>query len=276
MVSRCLFSFRMSSKTKTVTIKTSGTKRKAGSASIYSKKSRVASVAKRGTRVLNSAQVMVRGSNARTGGFMGIELKYKDSSLVAHALVSPTDAAGGEADPATLLALNAIAQGDSEQERDGKQVCVKSCFVTGLVNVPPLANQTAGGSIPWTYVALVLDKQTNGAQLNSEDVFTNPGASAVTAAAVLRDLQYTSRFQVLDSVVIEPKMIAASYDGTNIEAFGTVCPFKLSWSGELMTNYTSTTAVVANIQDTSLHIIAYTSPAVGSTLSYNARVRFVG
>jgi len=217
-----------------------------------------------------------RMSNMRTGGFLGIELKYKDSALVSHALVAPTDAAGGEADPATLLALNAIAQGDGEQERDGKQVCLKSCYVTGFVDVPALANQTAGGVVPTAYIALVLDKQTNAAQLNSEDVFTNPGASAVTAASPLRDLQYTSRFQVLDSVCIEPKMIAASYDGTNIEAFGTRVPFKLSWSGDIITNYVGTNAVIASIQDHSLHLVAFTGPAVGATLSYNSRVRFVG
>jgi len=215
-------------------------------------------------------------ANARTGGFLGIELKYKDSALVSQALAAPTDAAGGEIDPATMLALNSIAQGDGEQERDGKQVCVKSCYVSGTVTLPAVANATAGSVVPTTFIALVLDKQTNAAQLNSEDVFTNPGASAVTASCPLRDLQYTSRFQVLDSVVVEPKMIAATYDGTNIETFGTQVPFKLSWSGELMTNYVGTTAAIASIQDHSLHLIAYTAPVTGATISYNARVRFVG
>jgi len=216
-------------------------------------------------------------ANPRTGGFMGVELKYKDTSLVSGALVAPTNGAGGECDPTpTLLCLNPIAQGTSAQERDGKQICIKSCFVSGVVDVPVLANQTAGSVSPMVYVALVLDKQTNAAQLNSEDVFTNPGASAVTAAMPLRDLQYTSRFQVLDSVCIEPKMIAASYDGTNIEAFGTRVPFKLSWSGDIITNYVGTNAVIASIQDHSLHIVAFTGPATGATLSYNARVRFVG
>jgi len=215
-------------------------------------------------------------SNMRTGGFLGIELKYKDSALVSQALVAPTDAAGGEVDPATLLALNAIAQGDGEQERDGKQVCLKSAYVTGIATIPAVANATAGSVLPCVYVALVLDKQTNAAQLNSEDVFTNPGASAVTAASPLRDLQYTSRFQVLDSVLLEPQMIAPTYDGTNIETFGTQVPFKLSWNGDIITNYVGTTAVVASIQDHSLHLIAYTAPVTGATISYNARVRFVG
>jgi len=222
----------------------------------------------------NIKAALARG-NVRTGGFLGIELKFADSALVAAALTAPTNAAGGEFDPATLLALNSIAQGDGESQRDGKQICVKSCYVTGNVVIPPLADQTAGTTVPQIFVALVLDKQSNGAQLNSEDVFVNPGANAIVAASPLRNLEYTSRFQVLDSVLIEPRMIAASYDGTNIETFGMVCPFKLSSNSEFITNYSDTTAVIANIVDTSLHIVAF-STATGPTLSYNSRVRFVG
>jgi len=216
-------------------------------------------------------------ANPRTGGFMGVELKYKDTSLVSQALTAPTNGAGAECDPTpTLLCLNPIAQGTSAQERDGKQICIKSCFVSGVVDVPVLANQTAGSVSPMVYVALVLDKQTNAAQLNSEDVFTNPGASAVTAANPLRNLEYTSRFQVLDSVLLEPPQRNISYDGTNIESLGTRIPFKLSSSADIVTNYIASTAAIASIQDTSLHVIAYTSSATGATISYNSRVRFVG
>jgi len=258
-------------------------KRKAGTAGIYatsakisrkSTKGRTGQMARRNKVAVGSLRKTM--SNVRTGGFLGIELKYKDSALVSSALAAPTDAAGGEQDPATLLALNAIAQGDGEQERDGKQICVKSAYVSGVVDIPAQANLTAGSVDPVVYVALVLDKQTNGAQLNSEDVFTNPGASAVTASCPLRDLQYTSRFQVLDSCILQAPARQLSYDGTNIESQGQRVPFKLSYTGDIMANYIATTAVVAAIQDHSLHVIAYTAPVTGATISYNARVRFVG
>lgn len=217
-------------------------------------------------------------SNLRIGGFLGIELKYVDYALAGQVLVAPTDATGGEVDPATALALNAIAQGDGEQQRDGKQAAIKSCYVTGVVDLPALANQTAGKDLPTVFVALVLDKQTNAAQLSSENVFTNPGASAILAASPLRNMQYTSRFEVLDSCLLEfsPNMI--TWDGTNIESGGSRAPFKLSWTGELMTQYVGTGATVAAIQDNSLHLIAYVGPSVTSApvISYNSRVRFVG
>jgi len=209
---------------------------------------------------------------------MGIELKYVDYAIANVALVAPTACAGCEFDPATALSLNAIAQGDGEQQRDGKQVCLKSCYVTGTIDCPPLINQTAGASSPTVFIALVLDKQTNAAQLNSEDVYTNPSGSALTAANPLRDLQYSSRFQVLDSCVVELPPPQITYDGTNIETAGTRAPFKLSWTGELMTQYILTTAAIGAIQDNSLHIVAFTGPdlTTAPVISYNSRCRFVG
>lgn len=217
-------------------------------------------------------------SNMRIGGFLGIELKYLNYARTALALTAPTDASGGEIDPATALALNAIAQGDGEQQRDGKQVNIKSCYITGVVDVPATVNQTTAKSIPTVFVALVLDKQTNGAQLSSELVFENPSGAATTAANPLRNMQYTSRFDVLDSVCVELEQPQVAYDGTNLETAGSRAPFKLSWTGDLMTQFTGTSATVSVIQDNSLHLIAFAGPDISAApvISYNSRVRFVG
>jgi len=217
-------------------------------------------------------------SNLRIGGFMGIELKYADFARSLLTVVSPVAAVGGVVDPATFLALNAIAQGDGESQRDGKQINLKSCYVTGCIDIPALINQTTAKNIPTVYIALVCDKQTNGAQLTSELVFQNPSAASSTAASPLRNMQYTSRFDVLDSCVVELEQPAVSWDGTNLETSGSRAPFKLSWTGDMMVQYTGTTATVATIQDNSLHLIAFAGPDATATptISYNARVRFVG
>jgi len=145
-------------------------------------------------------------------------------------------------------------------------------------DIPALINPPTAKNIPTVYIALVLDKQTNAAQADSELVFTNPGASAVTAASPLRNMQYTSRFEVLDSVCLEIEQPQATYDGTNLEQAGSRTPFKLSWTGDLMTQYVGTAATVASIQDNSLHVIAYAGPdlTAAPVISYNSRVRFVG
>jgi len=217
-------------------------------------------------------------SNLRIGGFLGIELKYANYFRAALALAAPINAVGGTVDPATFLALNAIAQGDGEQQRDGKQVNIKSCYVTGVVDLPGQINQTTAKSIPTVYIALVLDKQTNGAQLTSELVFENPSGSAATAANPLRNMQYTSRFDVLDSVCVTLEQPQITFDGANLEQSGSRAHFKLSWTGDLMTQYTGTGATVSVIQDNSLHLIAFAGPDIGAgpLISYNARTRFVG
>ncbi len=216
-------------------------------------------------------------SNVRTGGFTGIEVKFLDSSVVGTSVLAPTDAAGAEVDPSTLLALNAIAQGDGESNRDGRRCVLKNVYVTGHIRCPKQANQTAGDDSAQIFVALVWDKQTNGAQLNSEDVYTNPGANAQTAAVPLRNLQYSQRFQVLDTVALDFSGPTIAYDGTNVEQSGLVKPFKLSKKINIPCQYTGTTGVVANIADNSLHIIAYASNVdLVPIIDYNARVRFVG
>jgi len=237
----------------------------------------------RGSTALNrfkrSAGMSARSvSNMRIGGFLGIELKYVNYARSALALVAPTDASGGEIDPATALALNAIAQGDGEQQRDGKQVNIKSCYVTGVVDIPATINQTTAKNIPTIYIALVLDKQTNGAQLSSELVFENPSAASTTAANPLRNMQYTSRFDVLDSVCVELEQPQVTFDGTNLETAGSRAHFKLSWTGDMMTQYTGIGATVSVIQDNSLHLIAFAGPDISAApvISYNSRVRFVG
>ena len=135
------------------------------------------------SRSLSRARVgLVRGralaiANARTAGFLGLEKKFFDTAVAMVALTAPTDAAGGEIDPTALpgavACLNAMAQGDGEQNRDGKKVVLKSVQVKGFVQ--KLGGELAAGPDSGTkvFVALVLDTQTNGAQLNSEDVFKN-------------------------------------------------------------------------------------------------------
>jgi len=230
------------------------------------------------SRAMKSATARRITQNPRIGGFMGIELKFRDTSLVDQVITAPTNAAGGELDPGTVNCLNPIAQGDGESERDGRQCMLKSCYVTGIISEPASADNADAQAGGVYYVALVQDMQTNGAQLNSEDVFTNPGGAAKTAPLVLRDLQYSARFKVLDSVILHEPNKYAFTDGA---ATGTISgfhlPFKLSWNGEMPVTFTGTTGNVSTIQDNSLHIIGFCSTTSGTpVLSYNARVRFVG
>ncbi len=218
-----------------------------------------------------------QGVGPRTGGFTGIERKFYDTSLISGALTAPTDSTGGEHDESATICMNTIIQGDGESERDGRKATIQSAFVKGVIKCVKVANATVTVDATKVYVAMVLDTQTNGAQLASELVFKNDSANANLAASPMRNMQYTQRFRILDTfeaVLADPNI---SWDGTNMEQQGILLPFQLSSNLTFSTQYSASTETVANITDNSLHIIAFCSnTGLVPTINYNARVRFVG
>lgn len=217
-----------------------------------------------------------RFANIRYGGYTGIEKKFYDTFLVAGTLTAPTDASGGEHDPSATIVLNSVPQGDGESQRDGRHITCTYLTVRGNIQSPSMTNQTVAELAPHVYVCVVLDKQTNGATITSEQVFCNPSASALLAADPFINLQFQSRFRVLKFMKLKIPMPTMSYDGTNVETSGTIQPFKFNINLKKMkTTFNGTTESVANITDKSLHVIAFTSSAgMGSVINYNARLRF--
>lgn len=230
-----------------------------------------------------------RSRNARTGGFLGIETKFRDLGYGGNIATSTTEA-GGEADPATALCLNATAQGDTEQSRDGRVQSNVSLDIKGVVVLPPL-EADAIAAFPngfQVFVAVVKDRQTNGAQLNSEDVFVNPIADIQASASPMLNLQNERRFKVLWSKSFKLNYLALSTDSATNATYGAAgvsAPFScfLDLKGE-KTNYITggTTGVIANITDVSYHVIAFygasgaEAVAEPPTLVYNSRLRFRG
>ncbi len=219
-----------------------------------------------------------RFRNARTGGFLGQELKFYDTSLAGSAITAPTGATGGEHDPSATILLNTVVQGDGEQQRDGRKIVMKSLYVNGNVVMVPQANQTATDAASVIYIAVVLDTQTNGATIASEDVFTNVSADALLAPMMMRNLQQSSRFRILGSKRFTMQNPNLSWDGTNLEQQGLNRPWSFFINLKNMSVlYKGTTETVANIVDNSLHIVAFTnSTALTPLLYYNSRLRFVG
>lgn len=250
---------------------TRGTKRKASSAVerfVAASKRIRASPRGRSTAALN----------ARTGGFLGIEKKFYDTSLIGAALTAPNGAEGGEHNPSATICLNSVVQGDGETQRDGRQMVMKSITVKGQIVVPAQINQTASEVATSVFIALVQDTQTNGALLNSEDVFSNKAANAQTATSLFRNLQRVKRFKVLKTLLINLQQPATVYDGTNIEQGGYQMPFSMFKAlPNVKVNFSGTTETIANIVDNSLSLIAYCSnTATAPTINYNARLRFMG
>lgn len=227
-----------------------------------------------------------RSRNLRTGGFLGIELKFLDCAWNGVALATSTDGSGGELQPSSgcTNCLSVPAQGDGESNRDGRKYTIKSVWCSGMIEYGPAGDQSDAADITGAFLALVLDTQANGATVVSEDVFINP--STTTQAMLpqpLRNLQNSKRFKILASTYIQPHGMYAFNDNAGTTAFtGTigvqvVPKFSLNWKGNIVCDSIGTTADVASASDNAIHLVGY----VGATnftpnVTCKSRVRFVG
>lgn len=219
-------------------------------------------------------------ANVRSSGFIGMEYKFYDRTKAIAQIANDGSCAGGEYDPATVLCLNAPIAGSGAQERDGWKISMKSIYVTGFVtpftNEVPLSSATDLDDNVVVFIALVLDTQTNGAQLSSEHVYKSEGGTTHLNACPLRNLEHSKRFRVLDKAVITLPVIAAGSNTTALSLPGSA-PFKLSSRSLPDVQFTSDAAGVSSISDNSLHVIAFTN--AGNThmgITYNSRLRFTG
>ncbi len=233
---------------------------------------------KRGPMPARIRQVRQRRStfkkrrNVRTGGFLGIETKFFDTETVDDAF-STTWA---PMEPATTN-LSAIAQGDGESNRDGKQYAIKSIHLKGFVASTSQESSTTPVPDRTVRICLVLDTQTNAAQLVATSVMDGGQTEDIFS---FRNLQFTKRFRVLfDRTINIPTARASTNEGAiNLFAAPEVrVLFKINktFNPPIMVNMSGTTADIANVTDNSLHMIGVAT-GTASTLSYQCRVRFVG
>jgi len=221
----------------------------------------------------------VASLNARTGGLLGIELKYLDEGALGTAMVSSATYTGCELPP-TVTASGCIgcpAVGDGASSRDGRQYVIKSIVVEGEVRIPA-ATETTPDIMPVIHLALVQDTQTNGAAFNSEDVFVVPSAGAQTAPFPQRNLNFIKRFRVVDWVrIVAPQRSMAGDNVVGLDKEGVSCPFRLTFSGAVKVNCSGTTQNVNQVQDNSFNLIGVVDTTLGlPTIYYNARTRFLG
>ncbi len=233
---------------------------------------------KRRGRVVRTGRFRRPARRRRRAPVRGMELKFYDTTLVDSNIATSTDGSGIEEDPSATIVLNSVTQGDGEQQRDGRKMIMKSIFVSGLCSVGPQNDQTVGEVPPDIAIWLVLDKQTNGATIVSENVFTNKSADILGSTSMMRNLLFTSRYKILDKVSFTMQSPPQSGDSTNFDVQGMVVKWKLSANlNNLGVLFTGTTESVANITDNSLHILATcTSVTFSPTITYNGRLRFIG
>ncbi len=218
--------------------------------------------------------------NIRSAGFVGIERKFIDSGKVASVVTSGTTLAGREFDPAPENCLNATTQGTGPSQRLGTKISVLNCFINGVVELPTQTSVATAHKTPLVRVYLLLDKQTNAAQFNSEDVFTTAVADAAAATAPLRNLLFVDRFRILAerTLTLPTQSVAFASDDAKFDIMGHEVPFKIFYKFKkpLICLYKASAGTIADIVDNSLHIIAISSTGTNAKIAFNARVRFTG
>lgn len=235
--------------------------------------------AKRGKMVLRKMRQY--NPNARVGGFLGLELKFLDCAWNGVTISASTDGADGELQPSSGCTdcISCPAQGDGESQRDGRKFVIKSIWVSGVIDTTPATDNADVVNLNGYFFALVLDTQANGATVDSENVYINPGtASENILPKPLRNLQNSTRFRILASQYIRPGGAYASTDGTNTSSLSnqTSPIVSLGWKGSINVDTKGTTANVTSVTDNAIHLVAYSGAQLTPLFKGKSRMRFMG
>lgn len=212
-----------------------------------------------------------RAVNWRTGGYRNMELKFKD--FIHGATLIQGAVAGTEVDPSQLT-ISGISQGTGESERIGRVSYIKNVMIQGHVNFDNGTTSTEGAC--YAYIWLVLDTQTNGAQLNSEDVLKDPGGVSHTIDC-FQNLQYSDRFRVLKKKLVRNMPPGITTNSLNQNFYSkTTVPFTIYHKCNIKQEHSGPTDGVSDMTNNSLHVIAQISRTAqaDSNIQYTARVRF--
>lgn len=220
-----------------------------------------------------------RRQNVRTAGFLGIEHKFYDTSLEEATIAAPADASGGMVNPSATVLISSVPQGDDASTRDGKRCMIESVQIQGNIKMVSQSGLSILDINPSFFIALVQDTQTNAAAMDSQQAFVNPANHATLACSPLKNLLSGNRFithKVWQFTAPMPGVTAN--DTTDVLIMGQNIPFSFFKKLSMVVDFNGgTTNVVGNVVNNSLHLIAYTNDSSwNATISYNARVRFVG
>lgn len=223
----------------------------------------------------------------QNNGAIPPELKYLDTTIAETAIPSAADWSGCELDPTTSSYFSVFGPdvGDSATNRDGKHCVIKSIQMHGTIRYPQLSTATVAEMYSQPcIVALVLDKQTNNVQLNSENIFINNIAGAapfqeIGVAVPFRNMDFAKRFKILKVWRFFPTPKTVHVSGANAVYEGCVLTFEFYTKCQIPVNFNAqNSGVIANILDNSLHVVANccASGATVPLLAYSVRCRFLG
>ncbi len=207
-----------------------------------------------------------RNVNARYGGYIGRESKFKDISLnytVGATLVS-------------RLLLNGIVQGNTQSQRIGNRVVITSIMVRGRYIMPSINPTTSLGTFSNRVLSLIVqDKQPNNATIVGASVLQN--AADVDS---FNNLDQSNRTRILlhKRYVMLPRYVLTSQSIVD-EAMGVGYSINFSFYKKcnIPVQYNGTDALIGSIVTNAIHwmdLLDATTPAITANLV--CRIRFTG
>lgn len=216
-----------------------------------------------------------RPANTRTGGYIGLELKFNDTENTGENVGTGWT----NVNPAAPNCISAVAQGDGPSDRDGRVYHIKSLHVHGTMLTDQHLLQGAPLSDIYCRIAIVWDKQTNGAAFDPDDVFETTSTDPLFAR---RKLENSKRFTVLydKNLVLRRTETALAVGNSNTFSYGVrVTPFTFNkfFKRPIKVNTNGTTKTIGVMTDNSIHVIAVSTAGSAATqITYNTRIRFCG
>jgi len=215
---------------------------------------------------------VLRNPNARAGGFQDIENKFIDYELSNTAF----SATWSTMEDSTADCISGVATGDTESSRDGRVMWINSVHVRGQALIAASEAQAAPLNTLNGVAMLILDTQTNSAQLTGTQVMDEGQTTDVYS---FRNLQNTSRFKVLATQRFNLLPSLVNEGAVDSFASGKVSSPIFEWNVKfkkpVKVIHDGATATIASITDNSLHVIGVADSA-SLLLSYQSRVRFSG
>lgn len=200
------------------------------------------------------------------------------TAWVAGTIVDPgTTINLGDAPVATPLCLFAPKVSAALNGRVGRKCMMKKVRVTGHIFVPVQAGVGTADNCAKIRILLVLDSQTNSAQMTSASLLGG-GTAVETTISSMQNPDFFGRFRVLKekTFVLQNPNLTGSPTAVDCVQNSLLYPFKLSFvfKGGMKVLFNATNGgTVADIIDNSLHIICgVQSTSLAPTIQYYSRV----
>lgn len=171
--------------------------------------------------------------------------------VTATTVVSNATMAGAEVDPGSNY-IGAIDAGDDLDERVGESVIIRMVDLRGMLDLDTSTTTVAPTTI---LLALVVDKQTNTAQMSSEQYWDPDLTTALNAPNGFLNQNFSGRFRTLwtKRITINPQMAGLNASTTTqSDKRRFAHKHKLS----LRYKWNAQTSAISAMQTNSIHLLA--------------------